>query len=88
VRAGGSQLLEALCDAGTIRPHDNGLGLDTCGDGALRDGRGRESETLFAIGPLRRGELWESTAVPEIRAQAQALARHLARRRTLAAVAD
>ena len=86
VRAGGSALLDALCDAGTIRTHANGLGLDTCSDGSLRDARGRESETLFAIGPLRRGELWESTAVPEIRAQAKALAEHLVQGRTLTAV--
>ena len=86
VRSGGSQLLEALCAAGTVRPHPLGLGLDTCGDGAVRDARGRESETLFALGPLRRGELWESTAVPEIRAQARALALHLTQARALSAV--
>jgi uncharacterized NAD(P)/FAD-binding protein YdhS len=86
VRAGGSALLDALCDAGTIRTHSNGLGLDTCSDGSLRDARGRESETLFAIGPLRRGELWESTAVPEIRVQAKALAEHLVQGRLLTAV--
>jgi hypothetical protein len=41
---------------------------------------------LFAIGPLRRGELWESTAVPEIRLQALALAPLLAAGRPLATV--
>ena len=35
----------------------------------------------FAIGPLRRGELWETTAVPEIRAQAHALAQRLVSQR-------
>jgi uncharacterized NAD(P)/FAD-binding protein YdhS len=86
VRNGGSRLLTALCDAGTVRPHPLGLGLDTAGDGAVRDARGRESDTLFTIGPLRRGELWESTAVPEIRTQAHALAHLLVRQRSLAAV--
>ncbi|MDX6598399.1 MAG: hypothetical protein QOE87_2286 [Gaiellales bacterium] len=84
VREGGSRLLEALCASGTVRPHPLALGLDTCGDGAVRDARGRESETLFALGPLRRGDLWESTAVPEIRAQARALAQHLTQPRALA----
>jgi uncharacterized NAD(P)/FAD-binding protein YdhS len=84
VRAGGSRLLEALCASGTVRPHPLALGLDTRSDGALRDARGRESETLFALGPLRRGELWESTAVPEIRAQARSLAQHLTQPRSLA----
>jgi uncharacterized NAD(P)/FAD-binding protein YdhS len=86
VRSGGSRLLAALCAAGTARPHPLALGLDTCADGALRDARGRESETLFAIGPLRRGELWETTAIPEIRAQAQALAQRFAQQRSFAAL--
>ena len=33
-------------------------------------------------GVLRRGDLWETTAIPEIRAQAFALAALLGRRRT------
>jgi uncharacterized NAD(P)/FAD-binding protein YdhS len=84
VRSGGSRLLDALCAAETVRPHPLALGLDTGTDGALRDAGGRESEALFAIGPLRRGELWETTAVPEIRAQASALAQRLLRQRSLA----
>ena len=55
-------------------------------DGALRDASGQESETLFALGPLRRGELWETTAVAEIRAQAIALAQRLVRERALAGI--
>jgi uncharacterized NAD(P)/FAD-binding protein YdhS len=86
VRSGGSRLLEALCAAGTVRPHPLALGLDTCSDGAVRDAQGRASQSLFAIGPLRRGELWETTAVPEIRAQAHALAQRLVSERTLAGV--
>jgi uncharacterized NAD(P)/FAD-binding protein YdhS len=87
VLAGGSRLLESLCDAGIARPHRVALGLDTCADGALRDASGHAHDTLFAIGPLRRGELWETTAVPEIRAQAQALAQRLAHSRSLSALA-
>jgi uncharacterized NAD(P)/FAD-binding protein YdhS len=78
----GSRLLATLCASGSARPHPLALGLDTSRGGALRDAAGRESETLFAIGPLRRGELWETTAVPEIRAQAIALARRLASERS------
>jgi uncharacterized NAD(P)/FAD-binding protein YdhS len=85
VLAGGSRLLEALCAAGTVRPHSLALGLDTGANGALRDAQGREHETLFAIGPLRRGELWETTAVPELRTQAQALAANLTQARSLSA---
>jgi len=38
---------------------------------------GRVSDRLFTLGPLRKGELWESTAVPELRVQAERLARRL-----------
>jgi uncharacterized NAD(P)/FAD-binding protein YdhS len=86
VRSGGSRLLDALCASGAARPHPLALGLDTCTGGAVRDARGIASEQLFAIGPLRRGELWETTAVPEIRTQAQALAQRLVSQRSLASV--
>jgi uncharacterized NAD(P)/FAD-binding protein YdhS len=39
---------------------------------------------LFTLGPLRRGELWETTAVPEIRVQAQLLAKRLVAERVYA----
>ena len=42
--------------------------------GRLVDGSGRTGAPLWTLGALRRGELWESTAVPEIRSQALALA--------------
>ena len=35
------------------------------------------SERLFLVGPLRKGLLWENTAVPELRVEAEQLARHL-----------
>jgi uncharacterized NAD(P)/FAD-binding protein YdhS len=35
------------------------------------------SDFLYAIGLLRKGNLWESTAVPEIRAQVSELALEL-----------
>jgi uncharacterized NAD(P)/FAD-binding protein YdhS len=53
------------------------LGLDTAQDGALLSANGVASDRIYAIGPLRKGNLWESTAVPEIRAQAAELAARL-----------
>jgi len=53
-------------------------GLDVTEDGAIIDAGGRPSEQIFALGPARKGLLWESTAVPEIRVQAQRLAEYLA----------
>ncbi len=32
---------------------------------------------VYTLGPPRRGEPWESTAVPELRQQAQELAKHI-----------
>ncbi|MFM7082154.1 MAG: pyridine nucleotide-disulfide oxidoreductase, partial [Actinomycetota bacterium] len=54
-------------------PHDMGIATDA-DTGQLIDSRGRLVADLYAIGTLRRGTLWESTAVPEIRVEAQRLA--------------
>lgn len=72
-------LMRALLDAGLSRRDALGMGLSTREDGALVDARGLASERLFALGPLRRGDLWETTAVPELRTQAHALATRLLR---------
>jgi uncharacterized NAD(P)/FAD-binding protein YdhS len=60
-----------LLDAGLAAPGPLGLGLAT-------DPDGRCSEGVYALGALRRGELWETTAVPEIRVQADAIAATIA----------
>ncbi|MGZ3458217.1 MAG: FAD/NAD(P)-binding protein [Archangium sp.] len=73
----GYPLLRGLVESGLARPDALRLGLATDAEGALLDAEGRASGSLFTLGPLRRGELWESTAIPEIRAQALALARRL-----------
>ncbi|MFJ3304131.1 FAD/NAD(P)-binding protein [Streptomyces sp. NPDC086549] len=53
-----------------------GMGAATR-DGRLLDARGRTGLPLFTLGAPRRGELWETTAVPEIRVQAAELAQQL-----------
>ncbi|SDT30640.1 FAD/NAD(P)-binding protein [Actinoplanes derwentensis] len=60
-------LLADLLDDGLLRTGPHGLGIDTDENGQARPG-------LWLVGPLRRGHLWESTAVPEIRSQAERLA--------------
>jgi len=72
-----SPLLDRLLAAGTVRPHPLGLGLDTGPAGAVRDAAGMLSDSIFTIGWLRRGDLWESVAIPEIRTQAGEIARRL-----------
>jgi uncharacterized NAD(P)/FAD-binding protein YdhS len=73
-------LIVALGAAGMLRPDPFGLGLDTDSDGALLDADGRASDRLFLVGPLRKGRLWENTAVPELRVEAAALAERIALR--------
>jgi uncharacterized NAD(P)/FAD-binding protein YdhS len=73
VRRGGP-LLEALAAHGLARPGPIGTGLATDHRGRALDLHGRPSDWLWAIGPLRQGDLLESTAVPEIRVQARHLA--------------
>lgn len=59
----------ALADA-----EAGGLGLRTR-EGRLVASDGGTDAPLWTLGALRRGELWETTAVPEIRLQAAAVAR-------------
>jgi uncharacterized NAD(P)/FAD-binding protein YdhS len=73
----GDPLLDGLFAVGDARPGPLGLGLAVDADGRLFHGAGQPSESLWAIGPLRRGALLETTAIPEIRGQAAALARTL-----------
>lgn len=70
-------LLRHLLDSGLARPDPLRLGLDTDARGALRDAGGRAASDIVALGPLLRGRWYETTAIPEIRDQAAALARHL-----------
>jgi uncharacterized NAD(P)/FAD-binding protein YdhS len=59
-----------------VRPDPFFLGLNVSADGALIDQDGMISKSLYAIGPARKGSLWESIAVPEIREQARKLVEH------------
>lgn len=71
-------LLRSLIDRGLVHPDALGLGLDADGDGALLGADGRPQPGLYALGPLVRGQVWELTAVPELRLAAAALGTRLA----------
>ena len=84
-------LIVKLLESGRIRPDALSLGLDVDADGALIDATGVVSRRLYTLGPPRKGGLWETIAVPELREQAPALARHLVltlRPRTTPALSD
>lgn len=68
-------LMGQLLHAGLARPDALRTGLSTGPGGALVDATGRPSRRLFTLGPPLRAAQWEATAVPEIRTQAQELAR-------------
>ncbi|MCW2504930.1 MAG: hypothetical protein JWO79_3214 [Actinomycetia bacterium] len=72
-------LLRGLLDSGHARPGPLGLGLATDTDGRLTS-TGGQQHALWTLGTGRRGELWECTAIPEIRAHAVALAEAIAAR--------
>jgi uncharacterized NAD(P)/FAD-binding protein YdhS len=70
----GEPLLDGLLEAGQVRRGPLGLGLDHDSRGVLLDSAGVPVKMLSTIGPMRKGCLWETTAVPEIRTQAVELA--------------
>ena len=70
-------LMRDLLNRGLARPDPLRLGLDASLDGAVIDAAGTPSTILFTLGPPLRGIHYETTAIPEIRDQAAALARLL-----------
>ena len=66
-------LTAALLADGLARVGPHGLGLDVGPDGRTT------GAPLWVVGPLRRGRLWETTAIPEIREQSEALAASIGR---------
>lgn len=67
----------SLLDAGHLRPDTHRLGIDVDAEGAVRSAEGNLCESLFALGPLTKSQLWEIVAVPDIRQQTAALATRL-----------
>jgi uncharacterized NAD(P)/FAD-binding protein YdhS len=73
----GDPFVDSLLASGLVRPGPYGLGLDVADGGAIVDAAGVHARNLWAIGPMRRGVEWETTAAREIRCQAVALAARL-----------
>jgi uncharacterized NAD(P)/FAD-binding protein YdhS len=65
-----------LLERGVLLPDPLGLGYVTADGGAVI-GRGGPVDGLYVLGPGCRPNLWEHTAVPEIRAQLTSLADEL-----------
>lgn len=71
-------LLANLLAAGRIRPEACRIGIDVDADLRALGADGRASDSLYAIGPMTRGALWEIVAVPDLRVQVDGLAQRLA----------
>lgn len=67
-------LLAQLLEDGLATPDPLQLGASALPDGQLLDAKGVPQKGLYAIGSLLRGNLWECTAMPEIRTAAHRLA--------------
>jgi uncharacterized NAD(P)/FAD-binding protein YdhS len=73
-----SPLIQSLLRRGMVRVDRLGLGLDVT-DGLQAVGAdGALAPNLWALGPLVRGVFWECVAVPDIRMQAQRVAKTVA----------
>jgi uncharacterized NAD(P)/FAD-binding protein YdhS len=70
-------LLTSLQEQHLAHPDSLFLGLDVSDDGALIGATGTPSDFLYTVGPSRKGSLWETTAVPEIRQEVLDLVKHL-----------
>lgn len=72
-----SVLLQNLMRRGLITPDDMDMGVRVSEDHTAIDQHHRHSTLLLAMGPLLRGTLWETIAVPELRGQARRVAETL-----------
>jgi uncharacterized NAD(P)/FAD-binding protein YdhS len=70
-------LLRHCLQNGYARPGPHGLGIHTMPDGSLVAADGNVRNHCRVLGSLRIGDLWESLAIPELRAQAEQIARDL-----------
>ena len=73
-----SPLLAGIVSHGLARQGPLGLGIDVHPyDFRVRDAAGGESRPLYALGPIIRGSVWETIAVPEIRLEAVRIAEQI-----------
>lgn len=73
------ELIQFLLDQNLGQLDPLGYGLVTAPNGGLLNADGQAVHGLFTVGPLRKGKLWETTAIPEIRVQAKCIASEICR---------
>lgn len=70
-------LVASLQEQQLIRSNALRMGIDTAENGAVIDANGCELDWLFTLGTALKGKLLETVAVPELREQAQSVAKTL-----------
>jgi uncharacterized NAD(P)/FAD-binding protein YdhS len=78
-----SILLQNLLRRGLIVPDEMEMGVRIAPDHTLVNTAGQRSPVFLALGPLLRGTLWETIAVPELRGQAKRVAETLLNQPTI-----
>jgi uncharacterized NAD(P)/FAD-binding protein YdhS len=73
-RVESNPVIGSLLVYGWVHPDDLALGIETTSAGNALAEDGQEVADLFVVGTLRKPAFWESTAVPELRNQAAAVA--------------
>jgi uncharacterized NAD(P)/FAD-binding protein YdhS len=73
-RVESNPVIGSLLVDGWLRADELSLGIDTTADGTAVAEDGQAVADLFVVGTLRKPADWESTAVPELRTQAAAVA--------------
>ncbi len=74
---GHAALFKNLLEKELIQIDELDMGIRVDRDFTVLDGASRRSPCLRAIGPLLKGSLWETTAVPELRLQAFQIAENI-----------
>ena len=69
--------VKSLLSNSLIYPDALKMGIAAAQNGQVLNGEGNPVKNVYALGSLLRGVLWETTAVPEIRRQAENVARQI-----------
>jgi uncharacterized NAD(P)/FAD-binding protein YdhS len=75
--AAAEPLFKSLLERELVRADGLDMGIEVDANFAAVEGDGGRSAFLYALGPLLKGTLWETTAVPELRGQAMRVAQIL-----------
>jgi uncharacterized NAD(P)/FAD-binding protein YdhS len=74
---GQTPLFTNLLEKGLVQTDELDMGIRVDRDFCILDHDAHRSACLYAIGPLLKGSLWETTAVPELRLQAFQIAENI-----------